>query len=225
MSLYLEMKLETLEKTYHINLNLIIMKKRMFVLLAFFLTISLSGQLFAQETLGVQKTKTKSNQSNDRSGEQITGLCTGKIRCADGSCSIAFEYDVKSPRDVASGQSSGKRQHKPFVITKELDKSSPLLARESPTKQSTGKVSYSDLSVMITIDGRSTKLPVVNDRFTLPSDGKDNDCDLVVSWSWGESNAGNGVAKRYEATFNLTAENGEYMASKHTKTGHVTLMK
>ncbi len=36
---------------------------------------------------------------------------------------------VTSPRDAASGLPTGKRQHKPFVITKELDKASPLLAK------------------------------------------------------------------------------------------------
>jgi type VI secretion system secreted protein Hcp len=40
---------------------------------------------------------------------------------------IAVSQEVLSPRDSASGQATGKRQHKPFVITKELDKSSPLL--------------------------------------------------------------------------------------------------
>jgi len=199
------------------------MKKKTFVLMAFILTVSLAGQLFAQETMGVTKTKTKSNQSNDRSIVESTSVCSGKIRCADGSCTISFEQEVVSPRDAASGLPTGKRQHKPFVITKELDKSSPTLAKGG-SGMGSGKVSVSDLSVMITIGGQSRKLPVVNDQFTLPSDGKDNDCDLVVSWSWGESNAGSGIA-RYQATFNLQVENGEYMASKHTKTGHVTLMK
>jgi len=200
------------------------MKKKPFVLLAFILTVSLSGQLFAQETMEVSKSKTKSNQSNDRSIVQSTSVCSGKIRCADGSCTISFEQEIVSPRDAASGLPTGKRQHKPFVITKELDKSSPILAKGG-SGMGSGKVSVSDLSVMITIGGQSRKLPVVNDQFTMPSDGKDNDCDLVVSWSWGESNAGSGIAKRYQATFNLEVENGEYMASKHTKTGHVTLMK
>jgi len=172
----------------------------------------------------VSKSKTKSNQSNDRSIVQSTSVCSGKIRCADGSCTISFEQEIVSPRDAASGLPTGKRQHKPFVITKELDKSSPILAKGG-SGMGSGKVSVSDLSVMITIGGQSRKLPVVNDQFTMPSDGKDNDCDLVVSWSWGESNAGSGIAKRYQATFNLEVENGEYMASKHTKTGHVTLMK
>jgi hypothetical protein len=34
---------------------------------------------------------------------------------------------VVSPRDAASGLPTGKRMHKPFIITKELDKSTPLL--------------------------------------------------------------------------------------------------
>jgi type VI secretion system secreted protein Hcp len=40
---------------------------------------------------------------------------------------IAVSHEVISPRDAASGLPTGKRMHKPFVITKELDKSSPLL--------------------------------------------------------------------------------------------------
>ncbi len=40
---------------------------------------------------------------------------------------IALSHEIVSPRDAASGLPTGKRQHKPFVITKELDKSSPLL--------------------------------------------------------------------------------------------------
>lgn len=200
------------------------MKKKTFVMLACFLTVSLSGQLFAQETMSVQKTKTKSNQSNDRSVEQNTAVCTGKIRCADGTCSITFEQGIVSPRDAASGLPTGKRQHKPFVITKELDKSSPVLAKGG-SGGGAGKASMSDLSLTFTSSGKTQKLSVVNGEFTIPTDGRDNDCDLVVSWSWGESNAGSSSTRRYEAIFNLAVENGEYMASKHTKTGHVTLMK
>lgn len=40
---------------------------------------------------------------------------------------IAVSHEIVSPRDSASGLPTGKRQHKPFVITKELDKSTPLL--------------------------------------------------------------------------------------------------
>jgi len=40
-----------------------------------------------------------------------------------------FTYQVKSPRDPASGQATGKRQHDPIVIVKRIDKSSPRLIK------------------------------------------------------------------------------------------------
>jgi len=40
---------------------------------------------------------------------------------------IGTSHEVVSPRDAASGLPTGKRQHKPFVVTKEVDKSTPLL--------------------------------------------------------------------------------------------------
>jgi len=39
---------------------------------------------------------------------------------------IAVEHEVLSPCDAASGLPTGKRQHKPLSITKEVDKSSPF---------------------------------------------------------------------------------------------------
>jgi hypothetical protein len=202
------------------------MKKQIFIVLIAILTTGFSSQLFAQEVMEGQRGKSKSNLSNNKSSEESTAVCIGKVRCADGTCSITFEQEIVSPRDAASGLPTGKRMHKPFTITKELDASSSVAVRESPTKASNGKVSVQDLSIMVTFKGRSIKLPVVNDEFTMPSDGTDNDCDLICSWSWGESHSGSsGISKKYEATFNLSVENGEYMASKHNKTGHVTLNK
>jgi type VI secretion system secreted protein Hcp len=59
------------------------------------------------------------------SGE-IKGSCTQKGR--EGSILLfAFDHDILSPRDIASGLPTGKRQHKPVLVTKEIDKSSPLL--------------------------------------------------------------------------------------------------
>ena len=40
---------------------------------------------------------------------------------------IAASHQVLVPYDEATGMSPGRHLHKPFVITKELDKSSPLL--------------------------------------------------------------------------------------------------
>jgi type VI secretion system secreted protein Hcp len=40
---------------------------------------------------------------------------------------IAASHAILSPRDPQSGLPTGMRMHKPFVITKETDKSSPVL--------------------------------------------------------------------------------------------------
>lgn len=48
---------------------------------------------------------------------------------------IAAGHQIVSPRDAASGLPTGKRIHKPFVITKELDKSSPLLYKMLTTNE------------------------------------------------------------------------------------------
>ena len=200
------------------------MKKLIIIVVAIVVTIGLSNQLFAQETMEVSKTRTKSNQTNEKSSVQSKVVCIGKVRCADGTCSITFEQEIISPRDAASGLPTGKRQHKPFTIIKELDSSSSTAVRESPTQASRGRASVSDLSILVSVKGKSRTLSVVNGQFTMPDDCDDQDCDLVVSWSWGESNSGSST-KRYQATLNLNVENGVYSASKHTKTGHVSLLK
>ena len=65
------------------------------------------------------------NLKGQKQGE-IKGSVTQKGR--EGKIMvIAINHEIVSPRDAASGLPTGKRQHKPFVITKELDKSSPLL--------------------------------------------------------------------------------------------------
>lgn len=40
---------------------------------------------------------------------------------------LAYRHEVKSPRDVATGLASGKRQHGPITITKEWGAASPQL--------------------------------------------------------------------------------------------------
>lgn len=55
----------------------------------------------------------------------INGSVTQKGR--ENSVAVsAYTHDITSPRDPQSGLPTGQRQHKPFVITKELDKSTPL---------------------------------------------------------------------------------------------------
>jgi len=57
---------------------------------------------------------------------QIKGSVTQKGR-EDSIAVIAVSHSIISPRDPQSGLPTGQRMHKPFVITKELDKSTPVL--------------------------------------------------------------------------------------------------
>jgi type VI secretion system secreted protein Hcp len=65
---------------------------------------------------------------------KLTGETQGEIKGSvtqagreDSILVIATAHEIVSPRDAASGLPTGKRQHKPFVVSKELDKSTPLL--------------------------------------------------------------------------------------------------
>ncbi|MEO6247793.1 MAG: hypothetical protein ABIO85_04320 [Sphingomicrobium sp.] len=51
-----------------------------------------------------------------------------KFTCDRGAVSGAWIY---APRDVATGQASGKRMHKPFTIIKEWDRVSPSVSKGS----------------------------------------------------------------------------------------------
>ncbi|HVK70807.1 MAG TPA: type VI secretion system tube protein TssD, partial [Polyangium sp.] len=57
---------------------------------------------------------------------EIKGSVTQKGR-ENSIMIIAVSHEIMSPRDPASGLPTGKRMHKPFIVTKELDKASPLL--------------------------------------------------------------------------------------------------
>jgi type VI secretion system secreted protein Hcp len=42
---------------------------------------------------------------------------------------LAYEFDVLTAREASSGLATGRRQYKPLVIRKRIDKSSPLLMK------------------------------------------------------------------------------------------------
>ncbi len=59
---------------------------------------------------------------------------------------IGVSHEIVSPRDAASGLPTGKRQHKPLTITKEIDQSTPLLMKAIFTNQTlpTVKIAITD---------------------------------------------------------------------------------
>lgn len=48
---------------------------------------------------------------------------------------ISVQHEIVSPRDAASGLPTGKRQHKPFVVTVEIDRSTPQLMNAIATNE------------------------------------------------------------------------------------------
>lgn len=74
---------------------------------------------------------------------QVQGDIKGSVTQAgreDSIMVIGFNHEVVSPRDAASGLPTGKRQHQPLTITKEIDKSSPLLMNALTTNENLPEV-------------------------------------------------------------------------------------
>jgi len=73
------------------------------------------------------------NLKGQKTGE-IRGSVTQKGR--EGKIMvIAVDHELSSPSDPSSGLPTGKLMHKPIRITKEVDKSSPLLYRVLTTNE------------------------------------------------------------------------------------------
>jgi type VI secretion system secreted protein Hcp len=69
----------------------------------------------------------------------IKGSVTQKGR-EDSVAVIAVSHSIISPRDPQSGLPTGQRMHKPYVITKELDKSTPILYNVLCTNENLSEV-------------------------------------------------------------------------------------
>ena len=72
---------------------------------------------------------------------------------------------VTSPRDVATGQASGKRMHKPVTVT-----SDDQALRESPSKSSLGKTSVRVAAGDVNGDGKADVAPAASSDVKSPRD-------------------------------------------------------
>ena len=71
-------------------------------------------------------------QAGDLDGDGAPDDAYLKLACADGQLTKAW-YQVKGPRDAASGMASGKRTHKPVTFVKEWGPSTLQLSAIKPT--------------------------------------------------------------------------------------------
>lgn len=88
-------------------------------------------------------------------------------------CSARFTYSVQSPRDVSTGQASGKRSS--TTTTGETNIVSP---RDAASGLPTGKRQHKPVTLNMIIDNSSPKMTGVAD---LDTDGR---LDVVVAWKW-----------------------------------------
>ena len=87
----------------------------------FFLTLALLCNAVAFSQNNTMFVKIKGAKQGDFKGDVFERGKEGLIKV------VSYSHEVVSPRDAASGQASGKRQHKPFIFIKEVDKSTPQL--------------------------------------------------------------------------------------------------
>jgi len=69
--------------------------------------------------------------AGDLDGDGLDDDAFVKIECADGA--VRQAHYVVAPRDSASGMATGKRMHKPFLVTKDWGAASPQLMAMKPT--------------------------------------------------------------------------------------------
>ena len=76
----------------------------------------------------------KVRSTGDLDGDGIPDEGVVRLNCGAGKISAAaFHYNVKSPRDSASGMASGKRTHHPVTFVKEWGASTPQLMKMRPS--------------------------------------------------------------------------------------------
>lgn len=99
----------------------LIHRLRLFSILG--LALAFAGQLLGQSSSANSSVfMTMTGQSQGR----IDGEVTQRGR-EDQHRLLAYSHEIVSPRDPASGQATGKRQHQPFRIVKLINQGSPKL--------------------------------------------------------------------------------------------------
>ena len=76
----------------------------------------------------------------------------------------ALEHSVVMPTDTSTGMASGKRVHKPLVISKEIDKSSPLLHQALAQNEALSEVTIQFFAVVGGVERNSYTITLKNAR-------------------------------------------------------------
>lgn len=119
----------------------------------------------------------------------IRGSCTVKERLYT-SVVVGLFHEVVSPRDAASGLPTGKRQHKPLVVTKYLDKATPLLYQAMVNNENLTKVLLTYYrpdrdgvpQIYYTVELRNASIADIQSGF--PNTEQISFCYEKIIWTW-----------------------------------------
>lgn len=208
------------------------MKKSIFITVALF---AFASQLFAQDaskTAGYDlKKAVKCRISQTENGCSIT-FESSPPSSADGTMGTAvskkgYDYyqakssfsvsasdnsvtEVKSPKEGASGLSTGKRMSKSSSVSSSdasASKSSGGGAGKANFQDlSVSKVNVQDISFTKRCGGKTTKISCDGGECEIPTgDCPNGDCLITADWSWGASQGG---SSRCSVSFSLQIEEG-----------------
>ena len=174
-----------------------------------------SNQLYAQETIAKQKTKSNNTHERDGSTNQWPILAV-KISPTENGIAIVFDNAIVSPRDAASGLPTGKRMHKPVrfnispsdnTIT-EVTSTSAMVSGQSSvgTKSTTTTPDPSNapgnpIKGISVKGGRNpggnqlNKIVVTDGEFSLPVDLADGEYEMAISFTYQKIEMGTAETK------------------------------
>lgn len=179
------------------------MKKSILIWGVLMIIFCFSNQIVAQETTA--RTRTKSNQTNEKISSPNQVSCVVKIATADNGCSIIFDNRTVSPKDAASGLPTGKRTHKPvsFFVSPsdnsivEIKSSDDMVSAQakSTTKQTTSseavsKTTGTPIGGIIVKGGKNPggkefdNIVVTDGEFPLPVDLVNGEYELTISFTY-----------------------------------------
>lgn len=165
--------------------------KTKFITIALFAITCITSQLFAQEAAA------KSTDYDLKKNVKC------RVSTTETGYSIAYEYEVKAPRDAASGMASGKRQHAPVILTKEYSVSSidnsvseVKSPRDAASGLPTGKRQHKPMLISKELDKSSPKLAESVSSSTINTDAS-------------TSGSGGGAGKATFKEFTVTKRCGD----------------
>lgn len=132
---------------------------------------------------------------------EIKGDVTQKGR--EGTIVVhAIDHTIVTPVDTSTGMATGKRQHKPFVITKEIDRSSPALHQALTQNETLTDVSIQFFQVVNGVERNHYTVALKNARIVglrhvMPDNNKADlarlpayeELTLVyesITWTWND---------------------------------------